>query len=130
MKDSNYYYDKVDDMFKVLASKDYNIGDEVMITYLGVSSRSKIWLYSFVDHRNLQGGFGLSNTGLFYYYGFVVPHVAEDSVTMFYRPQLRSGTTDLNVKRQIYINAMKLNRDKVYLSTNNEFDPRLLFVLR
>lgn len=42
MKDSNYYYDKVDDMFKVLASKDYNVGDEVMITYLGVSARSTI----------------------------------------------------------------------------------------
>jgi hypothetical protein len=110
MKEGNYYYDKVDDMFKVFASKDYDQGDEVMITYLG-------------------GGFGLSNTGLFYYYGFVVPHVAEDSVTMFYRPQLR-GATDLNVKRQIYINEMKYNRDKVFLSTNNEFDPRLLFVLR
>jgi hypothetical protein len=41
---------------------------------------------------------------------------------MFYRPQLR-GATDLNVKRQIYINEMKYNRDKVFLSTNNEFDP-------
>jgi hypothetical protein len=38
MKEGNYYYDKVDDMFKVFASKDYDQGDEVMITYLGVRS--------------------------------------------------------------------------------------------
>lgn len=36
MREGNYYYDKAEDMFKVFAGKDYNIGDEVMITYLGV----------------------------------------------------------------------------------------------
>jgi hypothetical protein len=59
----------------------------------------------------------------------VVPHVAEDSVTMMYRPDLR-GVSDLNVKRHKYLSQWDYTRQRVYLSTSHEFDPRLLFVLR
>jgi hypothetical protein len=37
MKQGNYYLDRVDNKFKVFASRDYNTGEEVMITYYGVS---------------------------------------------------------------------------------------------
>lgn len=38
MKESTYYYDRASDTFKVFATREYDIGDEVMISYLGVRS--------------------------------------------------------------------------------------------
>lgn len=51
MKEGNYYYDKVDDMFKIFASKDYEKGEEVMITYLGVRSGSNYFLATYLYFR-------------------------------------------------------------------------------